>query len=94
MLQEQNNKFEQQLLLANNRFDALKQHAESKLDEANTEIAKVRKEYEKEIVGYKARCKRYECTTSTLEKALKSKEEENKELYNICDALEKQLEIS
>ncbi|KAJ3364335.1 Transforming acidic coiled-coil-containing protein 2 [Kappamyces sp. JEL0680] len=75
------------------RFEALKRHAEAKLEEANVEIARVRSTYEKELLGTKSKVVRLEASTNTLTKSLEGKTRECEELIKICDALEKQLQL-
>jgi chromosome segregation ATPase len=74
------------------RYEALKSHAESKLDSANVEIAKVRATYEKEIAALKTKYSRCEIQIQSLERTLAGKELENQELTKICDGLVQQME--
>ncbi|KAI8902272.1 hypothetical protein BC833DRAFT_426896 [Globomyces pollinis-pini] len=84
-------KLEEDLQKSTVRFDTLREHAESKLEEANVEIAKVQTQYEKELVASRAKISRLECHNNTLERQLEGKIQENLELIRICDGLERQL---
>lgn len=72
---------------AEEKYGALKRHAEEKLEEANMEIARVRNAYEKEISALKARLTKTELTCKPLETSVEAKSRENKELMAICDEL-------
>ena len=74
------------------RYESLKSHAESKLDEANIEIARVRSTFEKEISTLKTKLSRSEVNVASLERSLAGKELENQELTKICDGLVLQME--
>ncbi len=74
------------------RYDTLKAHAESKLDSANVEIARVRATFEKESAAQKTKISRFELQIASLERNLAGKEEENRELTKICDGLVQQME--
>jgi predicted RNase H-like nuclease (RuvC/YqgF family) len=78
-----------ELEVANKRFEALVKHAESKLEEANVEIARVRSAFEKELVQAKSKTSRLEIQNNTLQQSLENKIKENQELMKICDGLEK-----
>ncbi|KAJ3271913.1 Transforming acidic coiled-coil-containing protein 2 [Terramyces sp. JEL0728] len=84
-------KTKDELSVANARFDKLRNHAESKLEEANIEIARVRASYEKELIATRSKVSRLECQINNLERNLEGKNTENEELMRICDGLEKQL---
>ncbi|KAI9089448.1 transforming acidic coiled-coil-containing protein-domain containing protein [Phlyctochytrium arcticum] len=81
-----------EVVRANERFEGLKKHAESKLEEANTEMTRIRAAYDKEVSALKAKLSRSEVQMSTLERTIESKTQENQELTKICDSLVAQLE--
>jgi multidrug resistance efflux pump len=89
VIQKLNETLQQDLNISNKRFEALVQHAESKLQEANEEITKVRSLFEKELIQSKSKIARLELTNQTLTQSLDSKIKENNELMKICDGLEK-----
>ncbi|KAK6096639.1 hypothetical protein MT418_003466 [Batrachochytrium dendrobatidis] len=89
---EQISELEQTVATGNQRFDSLRAHAETKLDEANVEIARVRASYEKEAAAMRAKLSRVEIQMQTLDCNLKTKVQENQELTKICDDLVSQME--
>ncbi|KAJ1970338.1 hypothetical protein H4R34_006086 [Dimargaris verticillata] len=68
-------------------FDKLKTHAESKIQGANDEIAKVRTQKDKEISLLKAQISRAESKIASLDATIETKTKENQELMTICDEL-------
>eukprot|EP00842_Homolaphlyctis_polyrhiza_P005241 jgi/Hompol1/5718/HPOL_002035-RA len=85
---------EESVSAAHNRFDLLRKHAESKLEEANIEIARVRAGYEKELTALRAKLSRVEVQMQALDRNLQAKVQENAELTKICDGLVQQMEMS
>ncbi len=83
-----------ELTNADRRFEALKQHAEQKLAEANSQIQKVQASMDVELSASKARLLRTELKIASLEDALTSKTKENKELQDICDELIQKMDSS
>jgi hypothetical protein len=87
------------VLRASQRYEQIKSHAEEKLELANIEIAKVRKDFDKELSAMKAKLLRKELDTQSLNQKIKALQEqiniktkENEELATICDALVSKLE--
>ncbi|KAI9347640.1 transforming acidic coiled-coil-containing protein-domain containing protein [Obelidium mucronatum] len=74
------------------RYEALKLHAEEKLESANVEIARVRAAFEKEIAALKVKITRVELHAQALERTVDTKTQENAELTKICDDLLMQIE--
>ncbi|KAJ3025958.1 UNVERIFIED_CONTAM: Transforming acidic coiled-coil-containing protein 3 [Siphonaria sp. JEL0065] len=73
-------------------YEALKGHAEEKLESANVEIARVRAVFEKEIAALKVKITRVELHAQALERTVDTKTQENAELTKICDDLLMQIE--
>ncbi|XP_030058449.1 transforming acidic coiled-coil-containing protein 2 isoform X2 [Microcaecilia unicolor] len=69
------------------RYHALKVHAEEKLDRANAEIAQVRTKSEQEQVAYQASLRKEQLKVAALERTLEQKNKEIEELTKICDEL-------
>ncbi|KAM4636446.1 transforming acidic coiled-coil-containing protein 2 isoform 2-T2 [Discoglossus pictus] len=69
------------------RYHALKIHAEEKLDRANSEIAQVRGKSQQEQVAYQASLRKEQLRVDALERALEQKNKEVEELTKICDEL-------
>lgn len=57
------------------------------IDRANAEICRVREAHEKEVSILRARISKSELQIQSLEHAVESKTQENKELLAICDDL-------
>eukprot|EP00042_Codosiga_hollandica_P045751 m.469901 g.469901 ORF g.469901 m.469901 type:complete len:317 (+) comp57092_c0_seq1:6-956(+) len=79
---------------ATEKFAALKEHAEKKIEAANVEIAGVREQGKKDFVALSAKAKSAELKIAQLERQLDAKEKDNVELTAICDDLVKQLELA
>lgn len=77
---------------AEDRFNALRAHAEGKISEANTEIAGVREQYQAQIVALQAKVKNCEREIGSLKRQIANKDTDNEELTNICDELVSKLE--
>ncbi|KAJ1982159.1 hypothetical protein H4R33_005089 [Dimargaris cristalligena] len=75
------------LAIAENNFEALKKHAEAKIEEANAEIVKVRSSYDKDISILRLQLTKSESKIKTLEANLATKTQENADLMGICDEL-------
>uniref|UniRef100_A0A3B1J7V1 Transforming acidic coiled-coil-containing protein C-terminal domain-containing protein n=1 Tax=Astyanax mexicanus TaxID=7994 RepID=A0A3B1J7V1_ASTMX len=69
------------------RYQALKIHAEEKLDKANAEIAQVRTKAKQEQVAYQASLRKEQMKVDSLERTLDQKNKEIEELTKICDEL-------
>ncbi|KAJ3283662.1 hypothetical protein HK104_010279 [Borealophlyctis nickersoniae] len=88
------NGLREEVALAEQRYGALKDHAEQKLESANVEIAQVRRTFEKEVSQLKAKLSRAEVQNKVLESTIATKTRENDELAKICDDLVAQLDTS
>ncbi|XP_040587788.1 transforming acidic coiled-coil-containing protein 1 isoform X5 [Mesocricetus auratus] len=69
------------------RYQALKIHAEEKLDRANEEIAQVRSKAKAESAALHAGLRKEQMKVESLERALQQKNQEIEELTKICDEL-------
>ncbi|XP_053439960.1 transforming acidic coiled-coil-containing protein 2 isoform X14 [Nycticebus coucang] len=69
------------------RYQALKVHAEEKLDRANAEIAQVRGKAQQEQAAHQASLRREQLRVDALERTLEQKNKEIEELTKICDEL-------
>ncbi|XP_005737091.1 transforming acidic coiled-coil-containing protein 2 isoform X6 [Pundamilia nyererei] len=69
------------------RYQALKIHAEEKLDRANTEIAQVRAKAKQEQAASQASLRKEQMKVDSLERTLEQKNKEIEELTKICDEL-------
>ncbi|XP_072293518.1 uncharacterized protein tacc2 isoform X3 [Eucyclogobius newberryi] len=69
------------------RYQALKIHAEEKLDKANSEIAQVRVKSKQELAAYQASLRKEQMKVDSLERTLEQKNKEIEELTKICDEL-------
>ncbi|XP_077136314.1 transforming acidic coiled-coil-containing protein 3 isoform X2 [Ranitomeya variabilis] len=69
------------------RYQALKAHAEDKLNRANEEIAQVRSKAKGEATALQAALRKEQMKTQSLERSLEQKTKENDELTKICDDL-------
>ncbi|XP_058239685.1 transforming acidic coiled-coil-containing protein 2-like isoform X6 [Hemibagrus wyckioides] len=69
------------------RYQALKIHAEEKLDKANAEIAQVRAKAKQEQAAYQASLRKEQMKVDSLERTLDQKNKEIEELTKICDEL-------
>ena len=69
------------------RYELLKTHAETKLEEANTRLGEVKQSKAAEIAKLKALLRKAEMGVSSLEKQAEQKSRENEELTAICDQL-------
>ncbi|XP_009469452.1 PREDICTED: transforming acidic coiled-coil-containing protein 3 [Nipponia nippon] len=69
------------------RYGALKAHAEDKLHQANEEIAQVRNKAKSEIAALQASLRKEQMRIQSLERSLEQKTRENDELTKICDDL-------
>ncbi|XP_043566282.1 transforming acidic coiled-coil-containing protein 3 [Chiloscyllium plagiosum] len=74
------------------RYQALKAHAEEKLNQANEEIAQVRNKYKAEVAALQAQLRKEQMKTNSLERSLEEKTKENVELSKICDELISKME--
>ncbi|XP_059422154.1 transforming acidic coiled-coil-containing protein 2 isoform X7 [Carassius carassius] len=69
------------------RYQALKIHAEEKLDKANAEIAQVRVKAKQEQAAYQASLRKEQMKVDSLERTMEQKNKEIEELTKICDEL-------
>uniref|UniRef100_A0A1A7XIW7 Transforming, acidic coiled-coil containing protein 2 n=1 Tax=Iconisemion striatum TaxID=60296 RepID=A0A1A7XIW7_9TELE len=69
------------------RYQALKIHAEEKLDKANSEIAQVRAKSKQEQAAHQASLRKEQMKVDSLERTLEQKNKEIEELTKICDEL-------
>ncbi|XP_073689965.1 uncharacterized protein tacc2 isoform X3 [Garra rufa] len=69
------------------RYQALKIHAEEKLDKANAEIAQVRAKAKQEQAAHQASLRKEQMKVDSLERTLEQKNKEIEELTKICDEL-------
>ncbi|KAE8619487.1 hypothetical protein XENTR_v10009808 [Xenopus tropicalis] len=69
------------------RYQALKLHAEEKLNKANEEIAQVRTKAKAESAALNAGLRKEQMKVESLERALQQKNQEIEELTKICDEL-------
>ncbi|KAG8591211.1 hypothetical protein GDO81_000088 [Engystomops pustulosus] len=69
------------------RYQALKAHAEEKLNRANEEIAQVRSKAKAEATALQATLRKEQMKIQSLERSIEQKTKENEELTIICDDL-------
>ncbi|XDV50390.1 hypothetical protein PO909_019454 [Leuciscus waleckii] len=69
------------------RYQALKIHAEEKLDKANSDISQVRAKAKQEQAAYQASLRKEQMKVDSLERTLEQKNKEIEELTKICDEL-------
>ncbi|XP_057197705.1 uncharacterized protein tacc2 isoform X2 [Triplophysa rosa] len=69
------------------RYHALKIHAEEKLDKANADIAQVRTKAKQEQAANQASLRKEQMKVDSLERTLEQKNKEIEELTKICDEL-------
>ncbi|XP_042316406.1 transforming acidic coiled-coil-containing protein 3 isoform X2 [Sceloporus undulatus] len=74
------------------RYQALKAHAEEKLCQANEEIAQVRSKAQTEVVALQATLRKEQMRIQSLERSIEQKTKENDELTKICDDLISKME--
>ncbi|RKP18802.1 TACC-domain-containing protein [Rozella allomycis CSF55] len=80
------------VIASEERYETLKRHAETKIEEANKEIAKVRASYEMELALIRSKWSNSEITIKSLEETIATKTKENQELMKICDQLIQKME--
>ncbi|XP_006874187.1 PREDICTED: transforming acidic coiled-coil-containing protein 3 [Chrysochloris asiatica] len=76
----------------NQRYQALKAHAEEKLNRANEEITQVRSKAQAEALAFQAGLRKEQMRVHSLEKTIEQKTKENDELTRICDDLISKME--
>nr|XP_033806981.1 transforming acidic coiled-coil-containing protein 3 isoform X2 [Geotrypetes seraphini]XP_033806990.1 transforming acidic coiled-coil-containing protein 3 isoform X2 [Geotrypetes seraphini] len=76
------------------RYQALKAHAEEKLKRASEEIAQVRSKTKGEIAALQASLRKEQMKIKSMEQSLEQKAKENDELTKICDDLISKMERS
>ncbi|XP_062983485.1 transforming acidic coiled-coil-containing protein 3 isoform X2 [Elgaria multicarinata webbii] len=74
------------------RYQALKAHAEEKLHQANEEIAQVRSKAKTEVVALQANLRKEQMRIQSLERSIEQKAKENDELTKLCDDLISKME--
>lgn len=77
---------------AEDKFSALREQAESKISEANTEIASVREQNQRDLAALQMKLKSSEREANSLKRTVETKTLDNDELTQICDELVKKLE--
>ncbi|KAJ3149724.1 hypothetical protein HDU89_003481 [Geranomyces variabilis] len=87
-LEEANKKLEK----ADEDYHKLMANAQDTIAQANAEIARAAREHEKEISIATARAQKFEAKFNSATKALLSKDEEIKQLSEICDGLVQDME--
>lgn len=85
------NEFQIKLKKSEERYQKLKQHAAEKVEAANVEINKVRKQKEIDLAGLQAALKRSQSKINSLEQEVQQKTRENQEFAQICDDLIKKV---
>lgn len=83
--------YQTKLQKSEERYNKLKQHATEKIDAANAEIDRIRKQKEIDLAGIEASLKKSQNRVSNLEVEIAQKGNENKELSQICDELIKKV---
>lgn len=86
--------YEAKLIKSEEKYKRLKQDASAKMDLANEEIAKVRKQKEIDFAGIEASLRKAEHRIVSLEKDVTRKTEECLELSQICDELIKKVSVT
>ncbi|XP_076014650.1 transforming acidic coiled-coil-containing protein 3 [Genypterus blacodes] len=71
----------------NQRYQALRAHADEKLNHANAEIAEVRSRFRGEAAAFQAQLRREQMKVQSLEKSFDQKVKEAEELTKLCDEL-------
>ncbi|XP_077202056.1 transforming acidic coiled-coil-containing protein 3 isoform X2 [Paroedura picta] len=74
------------------RYQALKAHAEEKLNQANEEIAEVSSKAKAEVMALQATLRKEQVRIQSLERLMEQKVRENDELTKICDDLISRME--
>ena len=69
------------------RYDLLKTHAETKLEQANSRLGEVKHSRAAEIAKLTALLRKSEMGVASLEREVEQKNRENQELTTICDEL-------
>ncbi|XP_078265339.1 transforming acidic coiled-coil-containing protein 3-like [Rhinoraja longicauda] len=69
------------------RYQALKAHAEEKLNQANEEIAQIRTKYKSEVAAAQAVQRKEQMKVNSLERSVEDMTKQNAELSKICDEL-------
>jgi len=90
-LKQSVNEFQIKLKRSEERYQKLKQHAAEKVESANIEINKVRKQKEIDLAGLQAGLKKAQSRINGLEQEVQQKTRENAEMTQICDDLIKQV---
>jgi predicted component of viral defense system (DUF524 family) len=81
------NKLLLQLEELNAKYEALKLHAQQKLEDAQRLLEKQKEQYTTELVSLRARLVRAESRNQALLQSLEAKDKENKQLFEICQQL-------
>lgn len=90
-LKQSCNEFQIKLKRSEERYQKLKQHAAEKVESANIEISKVRKQKEIDLAGVQAALKKAQSKIHSLEQEVQQKVRENAEYAQICDDLIKKV---
>jgi len=86
-LKRNSDELNQKLEKSEEKYDKLKVQAEEKIDNANTVIAKVRKQQEIDIAGLQASLKLAQSKVKSLELEIQQKNLDNAQLTQLCDDL-------
>lgn len=85
---------QRELISAQKKCDAIKSHAEERLETANQEISRLKNAYDGEISLLKAKLSKNEYKVKSLEGVIDMKTKENQELMAICDDLIQKMDSS
>jgi len=83
--------FQEKLKRSEERYQALRKQAAEKVEAANIEINKVRKQKEIDQIGLEAAVRKSQTRINALEQDVEQKKQENLELTSICDELIKKV---
>lgn len=83
--------FQEKLKRSEERYQALRKQAAEKVEAANVEINKVRKQKEIDQIGLEAAVRKAQTRINALEQDVEQKKQENAELTSICDELIKKV---
>ncbi|XP_067009538.2 transforming acidic coiled-coil-containing protein 3 [Anabrus simplex] len=87
LLKAQLNKYEEEIIKNEEKYQILKQHAMDELSNANRVIEAAKREHLIEKTKLEAMLRKAELTSSTLEETLEQKKKESQELVSICEDL-------
>jgi len=93
-LKEKLSTLEQDLAVTESRYNALKTHAEQKLDSASEKVAQFTAANQKEIENLADKLTKSEAKSKTLEQVYIAKLRENQDLQQICEDILSKLELT